>query len=79
MVFLTDNFSLPALALAHRYKWRWRVEPFFKWIKQTLRIKALFGTSRKAVRTQIRIAIGVYLLVAILKKELRIERSLGET
>ena len=78
MVFLTDNFSLPALTLAHRYKWRLRVELFFKWIKQTLRIKAFFGTSRKAVKTQIRIATCVYQLVAVLKKELKIDRSLRE-
>lgn len=78
LVFLTNNFSLPALTIAHLYKCRWRVELFFKWIKQYLRIKAFFGTSQNAVKTQIWIAISVYLLVAILKKELRIDRSLGE-
>ena len=78
LVFLTNNSSLPALILAHLYKCRWRVEPFFKWIKQTLRIKALIGTYRNAVKTQIWIATSVYLLVAVLKKELRIDRSLGE-
>ncbi len=62
----------------HLYKCRWRVELFFKWIKQYLRIKAFFGTSQNAVKTQIWIAISVYLLVAILKKELKIDRSLGE-
>lgn len=78
LVFLTNNSSLPALTIAHLYKCRWRVELFFKWIKQYLRIKAFFGTSQNAVKTQIWIAISVYLLVAILKKELKIDRSLGE-
>ena len=78
LVFLTNNFSLPALTIVHLYKCRWRVELFFKWIKQYLRIKAFFGTSQNAVKTQIWIAISVYLLVAILKKELKIDRSLGE-
>ena len=78
LVFLTNNFTLPALTIAHLYKCRWRVELFFKWIKQYLRIKAFFGTSENAVKTQIWIAISVYLLVAILKKELKINRSLGE-
>lgn len=78
LVFLTNNFSLPALTIAHLYKCRWRVELFFKWIKQYLRIKAFFGTSQNAVKTQIWIAISVYLLVAILKKELKIDRSMGE-
>ena len=78
LVFLTNNFTLPALTIAQLYKCRWRVELFFKWIKQYLRIKAFFGTSQNAVKTQIWIAISVYLLVAILKKELKIDRSLGE-
>ncbi len=78
LVFLTNNFSLPPLTIAHLYKCRWRVELFFKWIKQYLRIKSFFGTSQNAVQTQIWIAISVYLLVAILKKELKIDRSLGE-
>lgn len=78
LVFLTNNFTLPALTIAHLYKCRWRVELFFKWIKQYLRIKAFMGTSQNAVKTQIWIAISVYLLVAILKKELKLERSLGE-
>ena len=78
LVFLTNNFTLPALTIAHLYKCRWRVELFFKWIKQYLRIKAFFGTSQNAVKTQIWIAISVYLLVATLKKELKIDRSLGE-
>ena len=78
LVFLTNNFTLPALTIAQLYKCRWRVKLFFKWIKQYLRIKAFYGTSENAVKTQIWIAISVYVLVAILKKELKIERSLGE-
>jgi hypothetical protein len=77
-VFLTNNFRLPALTIPQLYKCRWQVELFFKWIKQHLRIKAFYGTSENAVKTQIWIAISVYVLVAILKKQLRIERSLGE-
>jgi transposase len=77
-VFLTNNFALPALTIAQLYKCRWRIEVFFKWIKQYLRIKTFFGTSENAVKTQIWIAISVYVLVAIVKKELRIELSLGE-
>ena len=75
-VFLTNQFDLPALTIARLYKARWRIELFFKWIKQHLRIKAFYGTSINAVKTQIWIAITTYLLVAILKKELRIEHSL---
>jgi hypothetical protein len=77
-VFLTNNFALPALTIAQLYKCRWRIEVFFKWIKQYLRTKTFFGTSENAVKTQIWIAISVYVLVAIVKKELRIELSLGE-
>ncbi len=77
-VFLSNNFTLPALSIPHLYKCRWRVELFFKWIKQYLRIKAFYGTSQNAVKTQIWIAISVYVLVAILKKELKLQRSLGE-
>jgi len=77
-VFLTNNFALPALAIAQLYKRRWQVELFFKWIKQYLRIKAFYGTSANAVKTQVWIAICVYVLMAIVKKELAIERSLGE-
>jgi hypothetical protein len=77
-VFLTNNFALPALQIAQLYKCRWQVELFFKWIKQHLRIKAFYGTSMNAVKTQVWIAISVYVLVAILKKELRLERSLYE-
>ena len=77
-VFLTNNFVLPALSIAQLYKCRWQIELFFKWIKQHLRIKAFYGTSPGAVRTQIWIAISVYVLIAIVKKELKIERSLSE-
>ena len=77
-VFLTNNFTLPALTIAQLYKCRWQVELFFKWIKQYLRIKAFYGTSANAVKTQIWIAISIYVLVAILKKELTLDRSLGE-
>ena len=75
-VFLTNNFLLPALTVAQLYKCRWQVELFFKWIKQHLRIKAFFGTSQNAVRTQIWIAVSVYVLVAIVKKRLKLDRSL---
>jgi transposase len=78
LVFLTNNFALPALTIAQLYKCRWRIEIFFKWIKQYLRIKTFYGTSKNAVKTQIWIAISVYVLVAIVKKELEIELSLGE-
>ena len=77
-VFLTNNFELPALTIAQLYKCRWQVELFFKWIKQHLRIKAFYGTSGNAVKTQVWTAISVYVLVAIVKKELQIERSLSE-
>jgi Domain of unknown function (DUF4372)/Transposase DDE domain len=74
--FLTNNFSLPALTIAKIYKCRWQVELFFKWIKQHLRIKAFYGTSENAVKTQIWIAISVYVLVAIVRKRLGLEASL---
>ena len=77
-VFLTNHFTLPALTVAQLYKCRWQVELFFKWIKQHLRIKAFYGTSANAVKTQVWIALSVYVLVAILKKELKLDRSLGE-
>src|ERR1035437_9537314 len=77
-VFLTNNFTLPALKVAQLYKCRWQVELFFKWIKQYLRIKAFYGTSINAVKTQVWIALCVYVLVAIIKKELRIPRSMSE-
>ncbi len=77
-VFLTNNFTLPSLQIAQLYKCRWQIELFFKWIKQHLRIKAFYGTSVNAVKTQVWTAISVYVLVAILKKELRLSRSLSE-
>jgi len=77
-VFLTNNFVLPALTITQLYKCRWQIELFFKWIKQHLRIKAFYGTSPNAVRTQVWIAISVYVLVAIVKRELKIDRSLSE-
>jgi hypothetical protein len=76
LVFLTNDFTLPALTVAHLYRLRWQVELFFKWIKQHLRIKAFFGTSANAVKSQIWIAISTYLLVAIARKRLGIERDL---
>jgi len=78
LVFLTNNFVLEALTIAQLYKCRWQVELFFKWIKQHLRIKAFYGTSENAVKTQIWIAISAYVLVAIVKKELKLDRSLNE-
>lgn len=78
LVFLTNNFDLPALTIAQLYKSRWRVELFFKWIKQNLRIKHFFGTTDNAVKTQVWIAICVYVLVAIVRKELRLELSLSQ-
>ena len=75
-VFLTNNFTLPAITIAELYRCRWRVELFFKWIKQHLRIKKFFGTNENAVKTQIWIAISVYVLVAILKKRLNLDQSL---
>jgi transposase len=74
--FLTNNFTLPALTIALIYKSRWQVELFFKWIKQHLRIKAFYGTSENAVKTQIWIAVSVYVLVAIVRKRLGLEASL---
>jgi hypothetical protein len=76
LVFLTNNFLLPAIIIAQLYKQRWQVELFFKWIKQHLRIKSFYGTSKNAVKTQIWIAISVYLIVAIIKKRLNIQDSL---
>jgi len=74
--FLTNNFTLPALTIAQIYKCRWQVELFFKWIKQHLRIKAFYGTSENAVKTQIWIAVSVYVLVAIIRKRLGLDASL---
>jgi len=76
LVFLTNNFSLPAMTITELYRNRWQVELFFKWIKQNLRIKTFYGTSENAVKAQIWIAVSVYLLVAIMKKRLNIEASL---
>ena len=76
LVFLTNNFTEPALTIAQLYRCRWQVELFFKWIKQHLRIKAFYGTSENAVRLQVWVAISVYVLVAIVKKRLRLPASL---
>jgi hypothetical protein len=78
LVFLTNNFALDASTITKLYKCRWQVELFFKWIKQHLRIKTFFGTSDNAVKTQVWIAISVYVLVAIVKKEHKLDRSLNE-
>jgi hypothetical protein len=76
LVFLTNNTTLPALTIAALYKSRWQVELFFKWIKQHLRIKKFFGTSENAVKTQIWCAVSIYVLIAIIRKELQLEASL---
>jgi IS4 transposase len=76
LTFLSNNFLIPALTVAQLYKCRWQVELFFRWVKQHLRIKAFYGTSPNAVRTQIWIAIAAYVLVAIIKKRLQLEASL---
>ena len=76
LVFLTNNFTLPAMTIAELYRCRWQVELFFRWIKQNLRIKTFYGTSENAVKAQIWIAVSVYVLVAIMKKRLKIEASL---
>lgn len=78
LIFLTNNFTLPPLTITQLYRCRWQVELFFKWIKQHLRIKAFFGTSENAVKSQIWIAVSVYVLVAIIKKRLKISASLYE-
>jgi len=78
VVLLTNNFTLPALTIGELYRCRWQVELFFKWIKQHLRIKAFFGTSENAVKTQIWIAVSVYVLVAIIRKRLHLDASLYE-
>jgi hypothetical protein len=77
-VFLTNNFELPPISIAHLYKCRWQVELFFKWIKQHLHIKAFYGTSENAVKTQVWIAIAIYVLVAIVKKKMNLGLSLNE-
>ncbi len=76
LIFLTNNFDLPALTITQLYKNRWQIELFFKWVKQHLRIKSFYGTSENAVKSQIWIAVTVYVLVAIIKKQLKIEHSL---
>ena len=76
LTFITNHLKLPAMTIADLYKRRWQVEIFFKWIKQHLRIKRFYGTSENAVRTQICIAVSVYVLVAIIKKRLKINQSL---
>jgi hypothetical protein len=76
LIFLTNNFPLPALIIAQLYRARWRVELFFRWIKQHLRIKAFYGTSQNAVKTQVWVAVSIYVLVAILKKRLALNLSL---
>lgn len=75
-VFITNNFSLPSITIANLYKQRWQIELFFKWIKQHLRIKSFYGTSHNAVKTQIWIAVSTFVLLAIIKKQLKIEQSL---
>jgi IS4 transposase len=76
LIFLTNNFSLPSLTIPELYRCRWQVELFFKWIKQHLRINAFFGTSENAVKSQLQIAFSFYVLVAIVKKRLKISSSL---
>lgn len=76
LIFLTNNFQLPALTVAQLYRARWQIELFFRWIKHHLRIRAFYGTSENAVKTQVWVAISVYVLVAILKKQLRLDMSL---
>ena len=78
LIVLTNNFALPALTITTLYRYRWQIELFFKWIKQHLRIKAFFGTSENAVKTQIWIAVAVYVLVALVKKRLNLQASLYE-
>ena len=75
-MFLTSHFKLPALTICALYKSRWQVEPFFRWIKQHLRIKRFFGTSENAVKNQIWIAVSVYMLIAIIKKQLNLDVAL---
>ena len=75
-MLLTNNFSVPALTVAALYRYRWQIELFFKWIKQHLRIKSFFGTSDNSVKTQVWIAVTVYVLVAIIKKRLGLKQDL---
>ena len=78
LILLTNNFLLPALCIAQLYRCRWQVELFFRWIKQHLRIKAFYGTSENAVKTQVWVALSTYLLVAILKKRFNLDLSLHQ-
>ncbi len=78
MNFITNNFDLPAAIIAMLYKMRWKIELFFKWIKQNLRIKTFFGYNENAVKTQVWIAVCAYLIVAIIKKEQKILRPMSE-
>jgi hypothetical protein len=78
LVFLTNHFGLPAATICELYRCRWQIELFFKWIKQHLRIKAFYGTSENAVKTQLWIAVSVYVLIAIIKKRLALDASLYE-
>jgi IS4 transposase len=78
LIFLTNNFTLPAFTITELYRCRWQIELFFKWIKQHLRMKAFFGTSENAVKSQLWIAVSVYVLVAIVKKRLNVSASLYE-
>ena len=76
LFFLTNNFDIPPRTVADLYRCRWRIELFFKWIKQHLRIRSFFGNSENAVKTQIWIAVAVYVLIAIVKKRLALDASL---
>jgi len=76
LIFITNNFRLPAITIANLFKQRWQIELFFKWIKQNLKIKSFYGNSANAVKTQVCIAISIYVLLAIIKKKLKIEHSL---
>ena len=78
LVFLNNNFALPALTITELCRCRWQVELFFKWIKQHLRIKSFFGTSENAVKTQVWVAVSVYVLVAIVRKRLQLDATLYE-
>ena len=78
LIFITNNFDLPAATIAKRYKMRWKIELFFKWIKQNLRIKTFFGNNENAVKTQVWVAVCTYLIVAIIKKEQKILQPMSE-
>ena len=78
LIFLTNNFKVPAIDIAILYKYRWGIELFFKWIKQNLKIKSFWGQSENAVKTQIWIAVSVYVLVVIAKKKFMLKQSLYE-